>query len=56
MGNRLLDPQERVMPDEALDIPVNERDAWLDKLTGADAHLIPALRDLLARHAQQLRS
>ena len=42
--------------DEALDLPVNERDAWLDKLTGADADLKPVLRDLLARHAQLEKS
>ena len=42
--------------DQALDIPANERDAWLDTLTGADADLKPVLRDLLARHAQLEKS
>ena len=38
--------------DAALDIPAAERDAWLENLTGDDAKLRPALRDLLAKHAQ----
>jgi len=39
--------------DEALDLPLPEREAWLAMLEGEAATLAPTLRDLLARHASK---
>ena len=37
--------------DEALDLPVEERDPWLDEITESQPELAPALRRLLEAHA-----
>src|SRR5262245_47378085 len=37
--------------DAALDLPVGERDTWIEAVGAENSALKPALRELLARHA-----